>query len=53
MHEDRSDPEINGRAVDYNPKTAYASRYVKSEWDSGVIHIAAGGLRRTLNFMKD
>jgi hypothetical protein len=51
MHDDRSKPQINGTAINYNPATAYDSRYVKSKWDSGVIEISAGGMKSVLDFM--
>jgi hypothetical protein len=30
---------------------AYNSRYIKSEWDSGVVKITVGGTETTLDFM--
>jgi hypothetical protein len=51
MFDDRSKPQINQKPIDYNPGLAYASRYVKSKWDSGVVEISAGGVTTVLNFM--
>lgn len=51
MFDDRTTPRINNKEIDYNPKMAYDSRYVKSEWDSGIITISAGGTETVLDFM--
>ena len=50
MQDDRSNPTINGREIEYNPPMAYSSRYVKSEWDSGIVKISAGGTEKILDF---
>lgn len=50
MYDDRSRPLIGGKKINYNPKMAYKSRYVKSKWDSGVIKISAGGMEKVLDF---
>ena len=51
MFDDLSLPKINGVHVAYNPTMAYNSRYIKSEWDSGVVKITVGGTETTLDFM--
>jgi hypothetical protein len=53
MFDDRSTPQINQRAINYNPAMAYDSRYVKSKWDSGIVEISAGGTKKVLNFMAE
>ena len=50
MYDDRSNPRINNQEIDYNPKMAYDSRYVKSKWDSGIVTISAGGTEKVLDF---
>lgn len=50
LFDDRSYPEINGEEIEYNPKMAYDSPYVKSVWDSGIVTISAGGDVKTLDF---
>ncbi|MEL6310988.1 MAG: hypothetical protein AAFQ17_01260, partial [Pseudomonadota bacterium] len=51
MHDDRSAPTINGAPVDYNPGVVYQSRYVYSDWDSGVVTLSAGETTTVLDFM--
>lgn len=50
MFDDRSNPTIHGQPIDYNPPTAYRSRYIASRWDSGIVKINAGGAAKTLDF---
>ena len=51
MFDDRSRPMINGEVIDYTPELAYRSRYIHSEWDSGVITVTVDGVRDVLDFM--
>ncbi len=51
MFDDRARPTINGTAIDYTPDVAYQSRYVLSQWDSGVVTVAVNGNRHVLDFM--
>ncbi len=50
MFDDRSWPRINGEEVDYTPGVAYDSRYIHSDWDSGVITVTVAGERHELDF---
>ena len=54
MKDDRSNPTINGKEIDYHPDTAYQSRYIHSKWDSGTVLISADwGAEKTLHFMAE
>jgi hypothetical protein len=53
MFDDRSKPQINEQAINYNPEMAYDSRYVKSKWDSGIVEITVGNTKKVLNFMAE
>jgi hypothetical protein len=52
MFDDRSFPRINNKIIDYTPDIAYSSRYVASDWDSGIIIVEVGGKRHVLDFTK-
>jgi hypothetical protein len=52
MFDDRSTPMINRTAIDYEPEVAYSSRYVFSDWDSGIIRVTVAGGEHVLNFMR-
>ena len=51
MFDDRSVPMINQQRINYSPDTVYQSRYITSQWDSGVITITVGGKQHRLDFM--
>lgn len=51
MHDNRSNPTIDGREINYNPRMAYSSPYVRSEWDSGIVKISVGGIEKILDFV--
>lgn len=53
MYDDRSTPNINNKEIEYNPRMAYDSRYVKSEWNSGIVTISAGGIEKVLDFTRE
>ena len=50
MFDDRTLPMIGGMRVNYTPRFAYKSRYVSSDWDSGIITITVGELQHVLDF---
>jgi len=50
MFDDRSRPRINDHVIDYMPEIVYKSRYVSSDWDSGIITIEVSGKRHVLDF---
>lgn len=43
-------PQINGIPVDYAPAKVYDSPFLKSDWNSGVVHIQKGTRSLTLDF---
>jgi hypothetical protein len=43
-------PKINGQVVDWNAYPLFASHYVNSEWDSGLIQVMFNGKTLTLDF---
>lgn len=43
-------PHINNKAVDYAPAKVCDSPFLKSEWNSGVVHIQKGTRSLTLDF---
>ncbi|MEO0550811.1 MAG: hypothetical protein AAFZ91_12905 [Pseudomonadota bacterium] len=50
MFDDRSVPHISDQPVNYNPPAAYQSRYISSEWDSGIVNLTVNGRRHVLDF---
>jgi len=43
-------PEINGKPVDYTPTRAFDSPFLKSDWNSGVVHLQKGARSQVLDF---
>jgi hypothetical protein len=43
-------PQINGKTVDYAPRKAYDSPFLRADWNSGVVHIQKAARSLTLDF---
>ncbi|MGC6498984.1 MAG: hypothetical protein ACON4C_02235 [Henriciella sp.] len=50
MFDDRTNPMIGDQVIDYTPSFAYRSRYISSDWDSGVVTINVGDRQHQLDF---
>jgi len=43
-------PQVNGKPIDYAPEKVYDSPFLKSDWNSGVVHIQKGTRQLDLDF---